>query len=50
MCIRMYIFNFKKQQNKQAKNKNERKHKKQKKKREYLRKIDFKKLNLRPSG
>ena len=51
MCIRMYIFNFKKQQiNKQAKNNNERRHKKQKKKREYLRKIDFKKLNLRPSG
>ena len=45
MCIRIYIFNLKKQRNEQKKeehkkSKNAKKAKKLKKKREYLRKID----------
>ena len=39
MCIRIYVFNFKK---KQKNSKNTKKQKKLKKKREYLRKIDLK--------
>ena len=41
MCMRLYIFKFKKQQtNNNKKNKNQKKQKKLMKKREYLRKID----------
>ena len=39
MCIRIYIFNFKRQTNKQKKQEYKKKQKKLKKKREYLRKI-----------
>ena len=40
MCIRIYIFNFKKQQTNNKKIQESKKQKKLKKKREYLRKID----------
>ena len=40
MCIRIYIFNFKKQANKQKKTRIQKKQKKLKKKREYIRKIN----------
>ena len=47
MCIRVCIFDFKKQTNKQKKNKDtKKKQKKLKKKREYLRKIDLKKFEV----
>ena len=48
MCIRIYIFNFKNKQTSENKTKNTKKQKKLKKNRDYLRKIESKKIRGRP--